>query len=69
MVKIQDTSGDEHLVPHRRVQYQDADCFMICVACNDPDSFESIDRFKAEIKHLKQDKPIFLILTKFDMLE
>ena len=40
---------------------------MICVASSDPESFESIDRYRAEIKHVKRDKPIFLILTKSDL--
>ena len=33
-VEIHDTSGDEHLGVNRKVQYKDADCFMICVAVN-----------------------------------
>ena len=33
-LEIHDTSGDEHLGTNRQVQYQNADCFMICVACN-----------------------------------
>ena len=48
-VELHDTSGDEHLGVNRKVQYQDADCFLICVACNSNDSFESIPKWKAEI--------------------
>lgn len=33
-IEIHDTSGDEHLGVNRKVQYKDADVFMICVACN-----------------------------------
>ena len=42
-IELHDTSGDEHLGVNRKVQYQDADCFMICVACNALSSFESIE--------------------------
>ena len=41
-VEIHDTSGDENLGTNRNLQYQDADIFMICVACNDHDSLESV---------------------------
>ena len=37
-LEIHDTSGDVLLGYSRTVQYQDADCFMICVACNSPES-------------------------------
>ena len=32
-IEIHDTSGDEHLGVNRKVQYQGADVFMICVSC------------------------------------
>ena len=41
-IEIHDTSGDEHLGVNRKVQYKDADCFMICVACNQPSSLDSV---------------------------
>ena len=48
--------------------YVNADCFIICVACNDQASFDSIDKWSAEIKkNSRPDKPIFLILTKTDL--
>ena len=52
-VEIHDTSGDEHLGVNRKVQYQDADCFMICVACNVRESYESIGKWKAEIMEVE----------------
>ena len=48
-IEVHDTSGDEHLGVNRKVQYQNADCFMICVAVNSQTSFESIARWRAEI--------------------
>ena len=52
-VEIHDTSGDEHLGVNRKVQYQDADCFMICVACNVRESYDSIGKWKAEIMEVE----------------
>ena len=68
-IEIHDTSGDEHLGVNRKVQYKDADCFMICVACNLPTSLESVARWKAEIQEIEPEKPITLILTKSDLAE
>ena len=50
MVEIHDTSGDDLLGVNRKVQYQDTDCFMICVVCSMPESFDNIGKWKAEIK-------------------
>ena len=33
-LEIHDTSGDDNLTKNRRVQYQGADVFIICVSCN-----------------------------------
>ena len=66
-IELHDTSGDEHLGVNRKVQYQDADCFMICVACNALSSFESIEKWKAEIHEIDATKPILLIQTKKDL--
>ena len=33
-LEVHDTSGDGHLGVNRTIQYRDADCFMIVVACN-----------------------------------
>ena len=41
-VEIHDTSGDENLGANRSLEYRGADIFMICVACNDQDSLESV---------------------------
>ena len=37
-VEIHDCGGDDHFGINRRVQYADADVFMICVAANSPQS-------------------------------
>lgn len=66
-IEIHDTSGDEHLGVNRKVQYKDADCFMICVACNQKDSLEHVERWQAEIRDVEPDKPIALLLTKSDL--
>ena len=66
-LEIHDTSGDEHLGTNRQVQYQNADCFMICVACNLRTSFENIEKWRAEIQAVEQNKPIILVLTKSDL--
>ena len=42
---------------------------MICVACNDPESFESVDKWRNEIHLIEQQKPILLVLTKSDLIE
>ena len=66
-IEIHDTSGDEHLGVNRKVQYKDADCFMVCVAANAPSSLESVTRWKAEIAEIEPDKPVALLLTKSDL--
>ena len=66
-LEIHDTSGDEHLGTSRKVQYQNADCFMICVACNLRTSFENIEKWRVEIQAVEQNKPIILVLTKSDL--
>ena len=66
-IEIQDTSGDEYFGTNRKVQYKDADCFMICVAVNSESSFKSVDQWTNEIHQVEADKPIMLILTKKDL--
>ena len=68
-IEIHDTSGDEHLGVNRKVQYKDADVFMICVACNNTDSLANAERWKVEIQEIEPEKPIALILTKSDLQE
>ena len=68
-MEIHDTSGDEHLGVNRKIQYKDADCFMICVASNQPTSLESVSRWINEIQEVEPYVPIALILTKSDILE
>ena len=40
---------------------------MICVACNNPESYENIAKWKVEIMSIEEAKPIVLILTKKDL--
>ena len=40
---------------------------MICVACNARNSFENIEKWRAEIQAVETSKPIILILTKSDL--
>lgn len=42
---------------------------MICVACNNPESLENVQRWKAEIQEIEPNKPIAIILTKQDLME
>ena len=42
---------------------------MICVAANDHDSLESVERLRAEIYEIEPSKPIALILTKAHKLD
>ncbi len=48
-LELHDTSGDDNLASNRLVQYQGADCFMICVAVNKESSLVSVDKWVAEI--------------------
>ena len=34
-LEYHDTSGNENFRATRQIQYHAADCFMLCVACND----------------------------------
>ena len=66
-LEIHDTSGDDNLAQNRKVQYQNAHVFMICVAVNDENSFNNIEKWKTEIRSVTTQAPFFLILTKSDM--
>ena len=66
-LELHDTSGDDNLQANRKVQYQGAHCFMICVAVNKKSSFDNISKWKEEITSVIDGKPIFLILTKSDI--
>ena len=68
-IEIQDTSGDELLGINRKVQYKDADVFVICVGANDRNSLDSVATWKAEIEEIEVGKPIALYLTKRDLAE
>ena len=64
-IEIVDTCGEEAMNFTRRVQYQDADCFMICVPANS--SLQNALFWLAEIREVQPTKPIALILTKSDL--
>ena len=66
-VEIHDTSGDEHLGINRKIQYKDADVFMICIATNSQTSFDNVPIWINEIKEVEQQKPVMLVLTKSDL--
>ena len=79
-LEIHDTTGDDNLFPNRAVQYLNADVFMICVpvAMQDDhneekfsefDYRESIAKWRNEIYGVHQDRPIYLVLTKMDLLK
>ena len=64
---MHDTSGDEELARRRAIIYKGADVFMICVAKDNRNSFDNINKWKQEIQAVVNDKPIMLILTKDDI--
>ena len=68
-LEIHDTSGDDHLGANRKIQFQEADIFMVCVAVNSRDSLDSIPKWQAEIAEVMPDRPQMLVLTKSDLLE
>ena len=39
---------------------------MLCVACDDRESFESIEKWKKELRAIAPDVPILLVQTKID---
>ena len=53
--------------PDRCQTYRGADAFIICIASNDPVSFEHVEKWKLEIQLVENRKPIFLIQTKKDL--
>ena len=66
-LEIHDTSGDENLGANRKMAYQGADCFILCVATDSRVSFDNISKWMAEIQQIEDKKPISLILTKSDL--
>ena len=79
-LEIHDTAGDENLSMNRAIQYQNADVFMICVPVANKEEntelapYRSVDYqeriwfWKNEILSVHRDRPIFLVLTKSDLL-
>ena len=51
----------------RKIQYQNADCFMICIAVNMRDSFLNLQKWINEISAVAPEAPLYLILTKTDL--
>ena len=68
-IEVIDTSGDDMLGAHRTLVYDNADCFMLCVAADNRASFERINYFKNEIKLKCPNVPILLVATKYDLRE
>ena len=66
-MEIHDTSGDEHLNMNRQVQYNKANVFIICVATNQPSSFENVLKWAVEIKAVVPQAPIILCRCKEDL--
>ena len=66
-LELHDTSGERGLVGNRKVIYQGADVFMLCIAIDKKDSFDNIDFWVDEIRSEASQVPIYLILTKSDM--
>ena len=66
-LEIHDNSGDPHLGVNRQVCYNKADCFMLCVAINNRDSLESVQRWRVEIRQVCKETPIMLVGTKSDL--
>ncbi len=48
-VEIHDTSGEQNLAKNRLPLYETCDVLMLCVAIDDKNSFDSIDRWVEEI--------------------
>ena len=67
-LEIVDTAGDPHLGVNRQEQYNHTDGFLLCVAVSSPTSLGTLDGWVQEIREVCRDAPIFLVLTKKDML-
>ena len=65
-VEFHDTSGADNLAQNRKVIYESADVFMICIATHDENSLRNVDKWKSEIRSVNQKAPFYLILTKSD---
>ena len=66
-IEIHDTSGDEHLGVNRQIQYKGADIFIVCVAANAPDSLINVPKWVTEIRSIRAEAPIMIVLTKSDL--
>ena len=66
-IEIHDTSGDEHLGVNRQIQYKGADIFIVCVAANAPDSLANVPKWVTEIRSIRAEAPIMIVLTKSDL--
>ena len=67
-LEIHDTTGDDLLSVNRQVIYTKTDCFMLCVSIANRDSFNNIEKWKAEIRSsVGANTPIILVGTKSDL--
>ena len=68
-IEIHDTSGDEHLGVNRQIQYKGSDVFIVAVAANNPDSLKNVPKWVTEIRSIRPETPILIVLTKGDLIE
>ena len=65
---IFDTAGHDDLGRIRPIAYNGADCFLVCFAINDRNSFENAtSKWLSEIKTCAQMAPCILVGTKSDL--
>lgn len=65
---IFDTAGHDDLGRIRPIAYNGADCFIVCYAVNDRDSFKNAStKWLQEIKNCAQVAPCILVGTKSDL--
>ena len=65
---IFDTAGHDDLGRIRPIAYQNTDCFIVCYATNDRNSFKNAtSKWLNEIKSCAQSAPCILVGTKSDL--
>ena len=66
---IHDTSGDPLLGELRQVTYNRTDCFMLCFAVDNRNSFDNVQtKWKIELANSMPRTPILLVATKIDKM-
>ena len=71
-VKLQifDTAGHDDLSRIRPIAFTGADCFLICYAINDRNSFRNAyTKWMQEVKSASRKAPVMLVGTKSDLRE